>query len=111
MKTGRIVPFPTALSTLPAANDPQVAEVPTSSTPPLTRIAKAALYAAWLILRTVWPVLQWIVALDVLIHFLTAALSSDVHNWIVFSEHLIASGALNYFALYYKPPRLSCSSS
>lgn len=73
---------------------------------PKTAKAHMLTKAVWLVLVMVWPVLRWVLSIEVFFQFLRAWWYWDVpgvHAGWTFALHFGVLVALTYFATIYKP--------
>ena len=96
---GRIIAFPVPTKRPPVESAKQV---PTMNAP--TDVAKPRaqsrmLSVVWILFLLMWPLVQWLVAFDIVYQFLRALYywnAPGVHARITFLIHLIAASVLSY---------------
>lgn len=67
------------------------------------RFASATLKAAWVVTVLLWPLLKWIVSLDVVFQFGRMLFFWSAFNAGTFAAHFLFLVALTYFVVIFKP--------
>ena len=97
---GRIIAFPVPTKRPPVESAKQVPamDAPADVTKPQAQ--SRVFSVAWILFLLMWPLVQWLVAFDIVYQFLRALYYWNApggHAGITFLIHLIAASALTYF--------------
>lgn len=103
-----IIKFPVAPKTPPQAEKAEYVDPPPAAT--ANKIMMGLLGVVWLITTLAWPLLKWVIAIDVTFQFLRMLYHWDtpgVYAGFTFLLHFFAFAGLQYFVAFFTPTWLA----